>query len=193
MLDSILCPEWQYRYHSFNARWAADEQMASMRDGTGDGYFILFTGAGAILKGFAHASDVWRRAKEKGQPMPGVFAGVPEEFAGFLAEPAFSIDQTTFCLWRRTSDPAWQVGAVDSLEGEDPDGSAGLLRLLDGNPGAYRAWAEDYFETPVARSAVDHVFAHRPLTEAVVKLLNPQLSLVDLTGEVTEIAYPAVT
>jgi hypothetical protein len=20
MLDAILCPEWQYRYHSFNAR-----------------------------------------------------------------------------------------------------------------------------------------------------------------------------
>jgi len=63
MLDAILCPEWEYRYHSFNARWAGGEAMASMRDGCGDGYFILFTAAGAIMKGFVHESEVWRAGK----------------------------------------------------------------------------------------------------------------------------------
>jgi hypothetical protein len=192
MLDAILCPEWQYRYHSFNANWAAGEEMASMRDGCGDGYFILFTGAGAILKGFAHESEAWRRALELGQPLPGVLDRVPEEFAGFLTEPAFSIDETTFCLWRRPSDPAWQTGAIESLGGEDPDGSAELLRLLDGDPETYRAWAEDYFETRVARSAVEHIFGHRPLTGEVVKALNPQLSLTDVAEDVSEISYPTL-
>src|ERR1700740_1935501 len=91
MLDAILCPEWPYRYHSFNANWAAGEEMASMRDGCGDGYFILFTKAGAIMKGFAHESEAWRRTSQRGQPLPGMFDGVPEEFAGFLDEPAFSM------------------------------------------------------------------------------------------------------
>src|SRR5262245_48774409 len=95
--------------------------MASLRDGSGDDYFILFTQAGAILKGFAHESAAWQRALEREQqPVPGVFDGVPEEFAGFLTEQAFSTDQTTFCLWRRPTDPAWQSGSIDFLEGRTP-------------------------------------------------------------------------
>jgi hypothetical protein len=190
MLDAILCPEWQYRYHSFSVNWAAGEEMASMRDGCGDNYFILFTGAGAIMKGFAHESEAGRRALEFGQPLPGALDEVPEEFAGFLLEPAFSMDETTFCLWRRLTDPAWQTGAIESLEGEDLDGSAQLLRLLDGDPEGYRAWAEDYFETAVMSSAVDHIFRHLPLAKEVVKALNPELSLADLAEEVSQIGYP---
>jgi hypothetical protein len=194
MLDAILCPEWQYRYHSFNAYWADGEEMASMRNGSGDEYFILFTRSGVIMKGFAHESAAWRWAMEQRQsPVPGVFDGVPDEFSQFLTEPAFSIDQTTFCLWRRPTDPTWQTGSIGALEGEDPDGSAALLRLLDGNPETYRAWAEDYFETSVARSAVDHIFVHRPLTNEVVKALNPDLSVTDLAEDVSEIAYPTLT
>jgi hypothetical protein len=60
-------------------------------------------------------------------------------------------------------------------------------------PKTYRAWAEDYFETSVARSAVDHIFGHRPLTEKIVKRLNPELSLDDLAEDVSEIAYPTLT
>jgi hypothetical protein len=193
MLDAILCPEWQYRYHSFNANWADGEEMGSMRDGCGDGYFILFTKAGAIMKGFAHESEAWRRTLQRGQPLPGMFDDVPEEFAGFLNEPAFSIADTTFGLWRRPSDPAWWTGTIEPLDGEDPDGSAELLRLLDGDPEAYRAWAEDYFETSVALSAVEHLFGHRPLTEEVVMALNPELSLTALVEYAYEIAYPILS
>src|SRR6202035_3695076 len=53
VLDAILSPDWQYRYYSFNSRWAAGKQMASMRNGEGDHYFILFSQHGAILKGYA--------------------------------------------------------------------------------------------------------------------------------------------
>ena len=146
---------------------------------------------GAIIKGFAHESEAWQRALEQGQPVLGALDGVPEDFKGFLGELAFSLEATTFCLWRRPSDPTWQTGVLESFEGEDPDGSAELLRLLDGEPETYRAWAEDYFETTVTRSAVDHIFAHRPLTEELVKILNPDLSLADLAEDIFEIAYPA--
>lgn len=194
MLDAILCPEWEYRYHSFNAHWADGEEMASMRNGSGDDYFIRFSRAGAIMKGFAYGSTVWQRALVRGQrPVPGVFDGVPEELAGFLTESAFSIDQATFCLWRRPTDQAWRTGSIDLLKGEDPDGSAALLRLVDGDPKAYRTWAEDYFETSVARSAVDHIFGHHPLSEEVVRALNPELSLADLDEDVSDIAYPILT
>jgi hypothetical protein len=62
--------------------------------------------------------------------------------------------------------------------------------LLDGDPEGYRAWAESYFEATIVRSAVDHIYGHRPLTEEVVKALNPELSLADVAGDASEIAYP---
>lgn len=193
MLDAILCPEWQYRYHSFNANWAAGREMASMRDGCGDGYFILFTEDGAILKGFAHESEAWDRTLQRGRPAPGLFDGVPDEFAEFLSEPAFSIEESTFCLWRRSSDTAWRTGSIEPFDGDDPDGSAELLQLLEGDPEAYRVWAEGYFEATVPLPAVEHVFEQRPLTAEVVKALNPELSLADLAEDISEIAYPILS
>jgi hypothetical protein len=40
MLDAIIMREWDYRYYSFNSKWAEGEQMASMRNGQGDGWYL---------------------------------------------------------------------------------------------------------------------------------------------------------
>lgn len=53
-LDAIMSPEWEYRYYSFNSKWAKGEQMGSMRNGSGDELFVLFNHAGCFIKGFAH-------------------------------------------------------------------------------------------------------------------------------------------
>ena len=66
LLDAILSPDWQMRYYSFNSRWAQGQMMASMRDGSGDNWFLLFCQAGAILKGFAHESPM-----AEGRPWAG--------------------------------------------------------------------------------------------------------------------------
>ena len=192
LLDAILCPEWEYRFHSFDARWNEGKEMASLRNGGSGAYFILFGPVGAILKGVELDSPVWQRAQGQDRPIPGLFDEVPADFDGFLTEPAFTIKDSTFCLWRRRSDLAWQAGKVDLGEGDDPDGSAGLLHLLDGAPEAYRLWAEEYFEVTVERWAVDWIMAHRPLTEEVVRALNPEMTLLDLAADVAEIAYPSV-
>lgn len=42
MLDAILTPDRESRYYSFDATWAEGEEMASMRDGSGDEYSIVF-------------------------------------------------------------------------------------------------------------------------------------------------------
>jgi len=54
MLDAIISPEWEYRSYSYNSHWGQDEEMASMRNGCGDDWFLLFNSHGAALKGFAH-------------------------------------------------------------------------------------------------------------------------------------------
>ena len=70
--------------------------MASMRNGSGDEYSILFNSQGAIIKGFAHESSMSPWATESEQVCRGVLDEVPSEFQEFLTEPAFSIDDTTF-------------------------------------------------------------------------------------------------
>jgi hypothetical protein len=68
MLDAIISPQWEFRYYSFNSTWGSGEMMASMRNGSGDDYFLLFNAAGAILKGFAHESPMTPSACGGGMP-----------------------------------------------------------------------------------------------------------------------------
>lgn len=184
-LDAILCPEWEYRYFSFNANWADGEMLASMRNGEGDDWLLLFNTHGAILKGFAHSAPMATDC-----PHPGVIDQVPSEFQDFLADPAFSAQQTTFCIWRLHGDDAWRHGAINFPEGPDPDGAASLLKFLDGDPETYSSWGEEYFGVRLNPKAVDHVYRYEPLTPFVVRSLNTEVELDEVRGEIEAIGYP---
>lgn len=190
VLDAILSPEWEYRYYSFNSKWAANEMMASMRNGTGDDYFVLFNPAGAIIKGFAHESPMSPYANESLKVWPGVLDEVPGEFTSFLSEPAFSIESITFCLWRKYEQSTWQVGTINYPEANDPDGSEELLWMLDGNPSSYQEFIESYYEVEIELSAIEHIYQHKALTDAVIQALNADASLADLQADIEEIGYP---
>src|SRR5262249_63172 len=147
MLDAILCPDSQFRYYSFNAVWAAGEQMGSMRNGSGDDFFAHFSSAGCWLKGFAHEYPMSPYTQSPPRAWRGVLESVPDEFAACLWEPAFSVEDVTFCIWRRYGDRTWQVGPIQfPKDHPDPDGSEFLLSALDGRPETYHAWAADYYD-----------------------------------------------
>jgi hypothetical protein len=187
MLDAILSPEWESRYYSFNSRWAEGEMMASMRNGSGDDWFLVFNQAGAILKGFAHESPMADSPTRE-----GVLSEVPAVFSKFLTEPAFSMEYATFCIWRTVDDSEWHRGDIKyPPDSPDPDGSADLLALLDDAPQSYQQWAEEYYETEVSLAAVEAIYRHEPLTAEMVALLNPDISLEDLEEDLLEIGYPA--
>jgi hypothetical protein len=78
VLEAILSPEWESRYYSFDAGWSPGEEMASMRNGSGDGYSIVFSAAGAYVRGFAHESAMSPYGDDG--PWPGVLDSVPEAF-----------------------------------------------------------------------------------------------------------------
>jgi len=133
-LDAILSPKWEYRYFSFDAHWAADEQMASMRSGSGDEYSIVFAPVGAYARGFDHESPMSPYAQSPPAVWPGVVDEVPVEFASFVREPAFSdglVPRVTACLWRHAADVEWRRGAVTLPGSEaDPDGADWLFEQL---------------------------------------------------------------
>ncbi|MFD9672648.1 hypothetical protein ACFWAO_12185 [Streptomyces sp. NPDC059981] len=75
-LTTPLSPDWESRYYSFNAGWADGEEMASMRNGSGDEYSIVFSAAGAYARGFDHESPMSPFGND-GEPWPGVVDEVP--------------------------------------------------------------------------------------------------------------------
>src|SRR5215216_4423547 len=76
VLEAILSPDWESRYHSFDAAWSPEEEMASMRNGSGDEYSIVFSPAGAYVRGFDHESSMSPYAHEDHELWPGVLDSV---------------------------------------------------------------------------------------------------------------------
>lgn len=187
MLDAILSPDWEYRYYSFNSAWGGAEMLASMRNGSGDYWFALFCREGVALHGLAHEAPVFR----PGKPWPGIFEGLPASFhASFLREPAFTTQDSSFCLWRLSEDEAWSCGPVELPPGDDPDGSAGLLAILAGRPEQYVEFAGDYHELELALDDVAALYRHEPLSASLVARLNPEAELEALAEDIAEIGYP---
>lgn len=178
MLDAILCPEWADRYHSFDARWGDGEEMASMRNGSGDDWFVVFSGIGVYGRGFDHRVP----------NAPEVLDVVPEVFGSQVREPAFADHDgsplATACFWREPGDAGWGVSTAGV-------GDAGLFELLvGGSPAGYRDWAAEYFGVEVSLGAVEHVYSLRPLTSGVVAELNAEVTLGELGDDIGEIDYP---
>ena len=190
MLDAIISPDWEYRYYSFNSKWSENEMMASMRNGSGDDYFILFNSSGAIIKGFVHESSMSPFVNEPIKVWNGVLDKVPIEFKDFLSEPAFSVEATTFCVWRKFTDSSWQIGEIEYPEGNDPDGLKELLEILDGKPLTYQKWAEYYFEKEFELSVIEHIYQQKTLSNEIVEKLNKDISIEDLENDLEEIGYP---
>ncbi|MFI8793401.1 hypothetical protein [Streptomyces sp. NPDC055105] len=195
VLDAILSPEWEDRYYSFNDRWSETESLASMRNGSGDEFSIVFSPAGAYVRGFAHESPMSPYTEDG--PWPGVLDEVPDVFRPCVEEPAFCDEDgmpvVTACMWRETDHASWKAGTIDypDEQPDDPDGAGYLFQLLvDRSPEAFQRWAEDYYELPVALEAVSHVFASRPLSDSVVNALNPEVTVADLAKDLAEIGYP---
>lgn len=192
-LDAVMSPEWDGRYFSFDSHWAPDEDMASMRNGSGDEWSIVFTSAGAFVRGFDHESDMSPYVNN-GKLWPGLVESVPAAFAAHVSEPAFSDGATllaTVCLWRQAEDDGWHVGDIALPSGDDPDGANWLFEMLvDYSPEAYERFAEDYFESQVDSSAVRAVFALEPLTQELVQRLNPETDMAALADDLDQIGYP---
>lgn len=183
MLDAILSPGWEYRYYSFNRYWdrARNHRMGSFRDGCGDEYFILFSSdAVASIKGFDYEAFDGRSVK-------GVLDGIPEAFADFKNEPAFDMENITFCLWN--AGDGWQRSGTLADGVIARDGSASMLGLLVGTPADYAEYAMDNFEIAVSARVVAQFFALDELTAALAASLRNDADLAQI-GDIDEIGYP---
>lgn len=197
VLDAILGPEWAP--HDVNANWAPDQELASMDSGTGDEWTVVFSPAGAWVRWFDHESPLSPWARQPATPWPGVLDGVPEAFGEQVREAAFwseGVPRVTGCAWRLAGGDRWHAGAAEPLPGDagtggDPDGGTRLLALLlDGRPEAYRDWAEGHFGGRVDLAVVRAVYALRPLTPEMIRMLDPRAGLRAVAKAAARIGYP---
>jgi hypothetical protein len=194
VVEAILSPEEESRYYSFTSSWSDGEEMASMDNGSGDAWSIVFSYAGAFLRGFDHESPMSPAANDD-ELWPGLIDTVPEVFSAALNEPAFSYEGTldaTVCLWRQPGDDRWHAGSIDFPDRADPDGADRLFAVLVDSTGlAYHRFAEDYYERTVDLDAVREVFALSPLTPSLVQRLNADRSTAGLLADLADIGYPS--
>ena len=187
MVEAIVCPDWQDRFYSYNSRWGPNVEMASMRNGSGDDWFLLFGPFGAGIKGLAHESEVAGDAVL----LQTARASIPVAFQSFLNEPAFSWNCMSFCYWRRPDDDGWiRVVHPDASRAAMEDGSSEFLALLHTPATAYVEFAEWYYEVSLPVSSVEAIFGHAPLTSVLVQSINPELSLAEVVADAQEIGYP---
>ncbi|WP_328291231.1 hypothetical protein OG218_00420 [Kineococcus sp. NBC_00420] len=206
MLDAIQAEDPTDRYYSFDASWSPTEQLASMDDGSGNSWSITFTPDGAWLRGFDHESPM----SPYGEPFDlDWLAAVPQPLRATAAEVAFTDGDlpllTLACWWLHLAqdeetgphpgdEQRWHpVQLRSSVPADLDDGSGWLLSGLDADPDTYRSFAADYYETELERDDTAHVLALRPLSEELVRRLNPQRTLAQLAEDIVSIGYPKPT
>jgi hypothetical protein len=217
-LEAIICPDWGYRYYSYQKDWSNTEEFCEMRNGQGDQMLIAFSNEGTCINGFAKESEMngWKNVlvQEKRsftdkllntkketktefiqEISNGVFDELPKVFSDFIyGEPVKTIG-TTFCIWQLNPNTDWVVGNVNLPKNEYKDGSKDLLQLLDGKPSTYKTWAEEYYEEEFEENElkleiVKSIYNGALITKELVKELNPELDDLDqLKSDLNEIGY----
>ena len=177
-LDAIIMQDWELRYYSYNAKWSSRHEMASMRNGSGEHYYILFTPNGCVGKGFCKEIAITKETAY--DDLPKIFE------QPFLMEPAFMTSDVSITFWRLNNDTEWTVrprGAFDQS-------CANLLfGIAAGGPETYRKWAENYYECDIPISPVQAIFDHIPLNAKLLSELNPNADQAKLAADIEEIGY----
>lgn len=194
-LDVVMSSDWEERYFAFDPTWDEGEEYASMSNGSGDSYHIVFSDHGVVVRGFDHESDLSPWARDDERVDPSILTAFPPALQGVIDEPAFNAEdgdedadgpsELTFCFWCLADDDVWRAGTVD-----DDGGAADLLAVvLDATPAGYRVFAADYYEAALG-DEVDAVYRHEPMTPDMIHALNPEADVTDVLTELEEIGYP---
>ncbi|MEV7598646.1 hypothetical protein AB0O91_14815 [Kitasatospora sp. NPDC089797] len=189
LLD-IMLAEISPRY-GYQSNWRPGVDLATMEDGSGDQYGIVFDPAGVLLYGFCYESEAsWTRPRPH---RPGLLDGLPAGLAHYPADPELQSDgffEATLCAWREVGASAWQCGPVVFTEGES-DGAGQLFGVLaNGSAEAVSRDAEDFHGRPVDRDAVAAILSGSPLPRWTVAALEPALDFEASAAFARKIGHP---
>lgn len=166
MLDTIVAPST--RSFEWHPRWAKDEQVGAFKDGEGNFFFALFSPGGSVVRGFDHESQMSPFRKDPPELWPGLFDGLPDALGSRVSDPAFALDETTFCFWAASDDDEWRAPKTHPNDA-DIDGAATLLGCFGKN---FRDWANVYYGIELDPAALLRLWWERPLDWQTLEALN---------------------
>ncbi|NTV78935.1 MAG: hypothetical protein HGA25_07355 [Clostridiales bacterium] len=172
--DAVFSPEWENRYYSYDSLWYEGEEMASMRNGRGEHYFILFTDEKILMKGLERQSKCLSM-KDFGKDM-----NLPEILYQFMEQVAFLPDETSFCIWK------FGQGAWNSIT-KITENELKILGVLLISPEQYVQWVEDYYEITLSVEEVAALFQENVLHKKTCLQWNPHLDWDAFQKEAKEI------
>jgi len=191
-LDVVMSSDRSMRYFNFDPTWSASERMASMRDGSGNSYAIIFGPLGCVVRGFDHESTLSPWGLANGSIAEGLLDGFPDQLRSVIDDPEFRTPggpttDLTFCAWRLADDNDWAAGSI-----EDVDGSAEWLFevLLDGTPDGYLRFAADYYEQQLPRDSVAAFYNLNPADSALILAIAPDSDIVAVLADLHPLGYP---
>lgn len=170
--EAIVEPEWEYRYFSYDSNWAPGEEMASMRDGSGGHWFVLFQENQIGYKCISPDDGLIDNIQE-------VESRIPDKYREFIEEPAFYRGEAT-AIWLFEGD-AWIKHGKESVKY-----IVDLEQVIEWTVDDYKEWAEEYYERNVDLEALKLVFDHK-ISDRVVKKLNENLSISDIREDLEQI------
>jgi len=183
MLDAIIERHWEFRYFSFNSCWGNGDEMASMRNGEGDGVFSLFSPDGIFVKGFDHA---YQGATKKA--VSEMLAAVPKRFAHAIKEAAFDMDSSTFCMWNLAGSTSWGLSFVS---GTCQDAHHWLLAQYSTDPQVFRRFATSYHDVKLPDTLIARFLSLEPIDDNVLREFPIQRKMSEIWDDVKEIGYPS--
>ncbi|MBP2472685.1 hypothetical protein JOF53_001557 [Crossiella equi] len=193
VLEAILYPDPGQRTHGFQVGWTPEADLAWMDNGSGDEYSVVFTEAGAVVRGFDHESAMSPYASDDLDPWPGLVDDLPSDFHDFLALPPFDQDDNlavTALIWRRWNGTRWQTGEITYPAGNDPDGSQWLFQLLVAQSSSvYQEYVAGFDDRPVDRQALRALWHGAVLTESLAHKLNPAACWPEVRAEAEAVGF----
>ncbi len=167
LADTILEPEWEMRYFSYDSNWAEEQQMASMRDGEGCFWYVWFQGENIGYKSISPHDGLMSKKE-----LDDIKNNIPKEYEEFINEPAFYIDDATE-IWL-LKDLKWiKYGITDITEIID------LSEIFKWSATEYKEWAEYYYEKDIDMEALNKVFDFTLDRDDILKL-NPEAVIDDI-------------
>lgn len=189
-LDMIFSEEDWLRVYTWYPNWDEKSSLAVIDNGGGDTMHIVFSNDGCIIKGFDHESELSPHAQEDFEVWKGIYDDVPKVLLDLLEDEAIEKDDVTFCIWQDKNHKEWRKGKVEIPEGCN-DGSDYMLSRIFSVEG-YVDWAKDYWELGdrLTIEEVKKVFNHQPITEEMIKKINPDRNIKETMEELIKIDYP---
>ncbi|MBP1162040.1 MULTISPECIES: hypothetical protein [unclassified Rhodococcus (in: high G+C Gram-positive bacteria)] len=189
-LDAVMTtgsPKYVYR-----PGWRADESLASMDNGAGDEYSIIFGPKGTYVRGFDHESEMNTYDQVDAALWPGLTDHLPAVFRSYIDD--FTLDGVptmTVCLWWAVGDSSWNCSDFAYPDGDVyADGASWMF-------GALTDWTlEDflghatYYGCEMSPALAHHLMASLPLTEEHIAALNPRADATEALAKIEALRYP---